>query len=40
MTLKAMWKYPERTPLRMNVSNIFVSREEEFKTEFTILTGK
>lgn len=39
LLLKAMWKYPEETPLRMEVSNIIVSPSEALKTVFKISTA-
>lgn len=40
LILKALWKYPEKTPLRMEVANIIVSPSEAFKTIFNISTGR
>lgn len=38
MILKAIWKYPEETALRMEVSNILVSPDEALNTRFVLLT--
>jgi 3',5'-nucleoside bisphosphate phosphatase len=38
LVLKAMWKYPEETPLSIEVSNIIVSPKESFRTVFRVLT--
>lgn len=40
LVLKAMWKYPEETPLRIEVSNIIVSPSEAFKTVFNVSTKR
>lgn len=34
--LKAVWTYPEKTPLRMEVSNVLVTPDEALHTEFEI----
>lgn len=38
ITLKAMWKYPEKTPLRITVQNILVSPDEALNIEYQIYT--
>lgn len=36
--LKAMWKYPTETPLRLKVSNIITSPDEVYKTVLNLTT--
>ncbi|MGV8880050.1 MAG: Sb-PDE family phosphodiesterase [Sphingobacteriaceae bacterium] len=36
--LKAIWKYPKETPLKMEVFNIVISPNQALKTQFNIIT--
>lgn len=38
ITLKALWKYPESTPLRMKVLNLITSPDEVYQTTFILPT--
>lgn len=38
ITLKALWKYPESTPLRMKVLNLITSPDEVYQTVFNLST--
>ncbi len=38
LTLKALWKYPKETPLKMKIFNILVSADKILETVFTLLT--
>jgi len=39
ITLKAVWKYPKQTPLRLEVTNILTSVDEALKTVLNVDTG-
>lgn len=38
ITLKALWKYPDSTPLKMKVLNLITSPDEVYKTVFKLST--
>lgn len=40
ITLKAIWKYPESTPLRMKVLNLITSPDEVYQTVFNLSTAE
>lgn len=40
ITLKAMWKYPEKTPLRFRVDNILVNPDEPLNMEYQLTTDE
>jgi len=40
ITLKALWKYPESTPLRIKVLNVITSPDEVYQTVFNLATAE